>query len=226
MWDVKTAKSSWSVWTHRLFLRAAAALGLLGMLASASCGGAIPKTYYYTLQAPAPPPSNDPKTNFVLGVERLRAPEMLRDDRIVYYESPTQINFYQYHRWGADPAALLTEFLAQWLDGMGVFAQVRLLPGREPLDYALRGQVLSFEEVDYEGTTRARVALELTLVRSRDHKVVWSARSQKETPAGEKSVAAVASALSDSSHQLLREMLPGLVAQIEKDYQANSGQQP
>lgn len=223
---MKTAKSSWSVWRPRLFLRAAAALGLLGALVGASCGGAIPKTHYYTLQAPAPPPSNDPKTNFVLGVERCRAPEILRDDRLVYFESPTQMNFYQYHRWGSDPATMLTELLAQWLDGMGVFAQVRLLPSREPFDYVLRGQLLSFAEVDYEGAAKARVALELTLVRSRDHKVVWSARRQAESPVQEKGVAAVANALSASSHQLLREMLPGLVAQIEKEYQASSGQPP
>jgi ABC-type uncharacterized transport system auxiliary subunit len=155
MWEEKSAKSSWSVWRRRLLRRSAAALGLVGALVSASCGGALPKTHYYTLQAPAPPPSNDPRTNFVLGVERLRAPEMLRDDRIVYYESPTQMNFYQYHRWGSDPATMLAEFLAQWIDGMGVFAQVRLLPGREPLDYVLRGRLLSFEEVDYEGAKRA-----------------------------------------------------------------------
>jgi cholesterol transport system auxiliary component len=222
---VKSAKSWWSSWKRRLPWRLlAAVLGLGGALVSASCGGALPKTHYYTLQAPAPPPTNDPRTNFVLGVERFRAPQMLRDDRIVYYESPTQMNFYQYHRWGSDPATMLTEFLAQWVDGMGIFAAVRLLPSREPLDYTLGGQLMNFEEVDYEGATRARVALELTLVRSRDHKVVWSARRRAESPALDRSVAAVANALNASSHQLLREMLPGLVAQIEEDHRATSGQ--
>jgi ABC-type uncharacterized transport system auxiliary subunit len=89
-------------------------VGLLLALVSASCGS-VPKTYYYTLQMVAPPARNDPKTTFVLGVERFRAVEMLRDDRIVYYESPTEINFYQYHRWGSDPASLLSELALEWI---------------------------------------------------------------------------------------------------------------
>jgi len=160
----------------------------------------------------------------VLGVEHFRAAEMLRDDRIIYYESPTQMNFYQYHRWGSDPATMLTELAAQWLEDMEIFVQVRMLPVREPVDYILRGRVFSFEEVDYEGGGKARVNRELLLVRCPDHKVVWTARHQAETPIPEKGMAGVVSALNASTHQLLREVLPGLVAQVEQDLKAGQGQ--
>ena len=107
---------------------------------------------------------------------------ILRDDRIVYYVSPTQINFYQHHRWGSDPATLLSEFTAQWVDSSGVFTQVRMLPVRERVDYTLGGSVLSFEEVDSDGGAKVRLALALSLVRTSDHKLVWSGEQRQETP--------------------------------------------
>ena len=196
-------------------------LGLFAVVLSMSCGG-VPKTYYYTLQMPAPPARNDPKTTFVLGVEHFRAVEMLRDDRIVYYESPTEVNFYQYHRWGSDPASMLSELAAAWIQSAGAFADVRMLPTREPVDYILRGRLHNFEEVDYPEGGKGRVSLELTLLRLRDHKVVWSAEPLAETPVQEKGVAAVVRALNDSSQQLLRDALPGLIAQVEQDYKGHT----
>src|ERR1700694_3671313 len=92
-------------------------------LACSSCGS-LPSTNYYTLRVPPPPQSADPKTALALGVEHFRADEMLRDDRIVFYQSPTAMNFYEYHRWSSDPATLMTELTARWLDQMGVFSRV------------------------------------------------------------------------------------------------------
>jgi ABC-type uncharacterized transport system auxiliary subunit len=170
------------------------------------------------LQLPAAPASNEFKTEFVLGVEHFRAPEILRDDRIAYYVSPTQMNFYQYHRWGADPATLLSEFTAQWLESSGVFAQVKMLPARERVDYTLGGRVTSFEEVDSEGGTKVRLAVALSLVRTSDHKLVWSGEQRLETPLPEHDVEGVASAMNTSCTQALREMIPGLITQVEQDF--------
>lgn len=220
---MKIVASPWSAWALRFARRQAAACGLLMALMGASCGG-LPKTYYYTLRVPPPPPANDPKTNLVLGVERFRAPEVLRDDRIVFYESPTQLNFYQYHRWSSDPATMLTELVARRLDQMGVFAEVRRLPAREPVDYVLRGRLFNFEEVDYEAGVKARAALELTLVRARDGKVVWSVTRQAEGAVQEKGVPGVVKALDAASEQLLREALPALVAQAGREAKETSGQ--
>ncbi len=190
---------------------------MLAALACASCGS-LPKTNYYTLRVPPPPPGSDPKTTFALGVEHFRAAETLRDDRIVFYESPTQLNFYVYHRWSTDPATMLTEATARWLEESGVFARVQLLPSREPMDYVLKGRLYNFEEIDYEGGGKGRVSLELTLVRSRDRQVVWSAARHAERDAQGKGVPAVVDALNAASEQLLREVLPVLTAEVEREF--------
>lgn len=195
-----------------------AAIGVLAALLCASCGGSVPKTLYYTLEMAAPPlPADDSKTSFVLGVEHFRAPEILHDDRIVYYKSPTELSFYDYHRWSSNPATLLAQLVARRLRDSGTFAHVRLWPGREPVDYTLRGHLFNFDEVDYEGT-KGRVSLELTLVRWRDRKVVWSAKSQAERPAEGSGVAGVVKGINAASEELLHEVLPGLVAQVESDF--------
>jgi ABC-type uncharacterized transport system auxiliary subunit len=173
------------------------------------------------LQTPALPPPGDPKTPYVLGVEHFRAPQILRDDRIVYYLSPTEISFYEHHRWGSDPATLLSDFTAQWLESSGVFAQVKMAPLRERADYVLGGEVISFEEVDAEGGAKVRMALTLSLVRGSDHKLVWSGRQREEIPLQGSGVEGVATALNASCTQALGEMIPGLVAQVEHDFKSS-----
>jgi uncharacterized lipoprotein YmbA len=75
--------------------------------------------HYYTVQTPSAPAHADPRTKLVVGVERFRGPDIMRDDRIVYYQSPTQLNFYRQHRWSADPTAMLAELCQRWLEQTG-----------------------------------------------------------------------------------------------------------
>ena len=218
-----TVESSSNVWKRSFPARMWAVLGLLMAVFATGCGS-VPKTSYYTLQVPAVPAATDSRTNYILGIERFRAPEVLRDDRIAYYVSPTQMNFYQYHRWGSDPASLLSEYTAQWLESSGVFAQVKMLPARERVDYVLGGSVSNFEEVDSSGGGKVRLGMALSLVRMSDHKLLWSGEQHVETPLAEHGVEGVASALNTASAQALREMAPGLIAQVEQDFKASAGQ--
>ncbi|HZP03043.1 MAG TPA: ABC-type transport auxiliary lipoprotein family protein [Terriglobia bacterium] len=195
------------------------ALTLLPLL---SCGG-VPKTHYYSLRLPSAPATVDPQTPFILGVEHFRSAQVLRDDRIVYYESPVQMNYYEYHRRSSDPPTLLTEQAVRALRQMGVFLEVRILPTPEPLDYLLRGRVNNFEEVDDSSGGKGRVALELWLLRSRDHKVVWNATREVESAIQEAGVPGVVKALNASSERILKDVLSGLAAQVEKDFKASQG---
>jgi ABC-type uncharacterized transport system auxiliary subunit len=202
--------------------KARAAGWLAAAVLCTSCGGAH-AVHYYTLQMPAPAPVGDPRTNFVLGVQQFRAAEPLRDDRILYYESPTQLNFYQHHRWDTDPATMLAALVHRELQQTGVFAQVSLAPYLGNVDYILRGQVVSFSELDYQGGVKARVGLGLTLVHVPDHKVEWSAQRQVEKAVQDKGVPGVVNALNAATKQILDEMIPGIVGQVESDYRASHG---
>lgn len=219
---MKTAKLQLSACKKWLGFYAAVPLGFLALFL-AGCGGKIPATHYYTLKFPPPAPMADPKTALTLSIEPFRAAMSLRDDRIMYYESPTEFGYYEYHLWSPDPATLLTELTRRHLNQLAAFAHVHIAPTRERTDYVLRGHLMNFDELDYVPGGKARVALELRLVRTRDQKIVWSDRREVEHSIEGSGVAGVVDALSAASDQLLDETLPGLASAVEQESAASSG---
>jgi ABC-type uncharacterized transport system auxiliary subunit len=213
MRDMMIVKSASRV---RKILRSVFGAILAATVITCACGG-VPKTRYYTVAMPPPSAPTDSRTHFVLDIPRFQAPDVLRDDRILYYVTPTELNRYEYHRWSADPAEMMAELIARRLRGMEVFRQVRLFPRTTPGDYVLRGRLLDFEELDYEAGGRVRVSLELELLRARDHKVIWSGMRHSEQGIQGKGVANVVAALNTSADQVLNEVLPGLVAEVERE---------
>jgi cholesterol transport system auxiliary component len=189
---------------------------LAGILALGACGH-VPRTRYFTLSTPAPAPGVDSKTPFVLDVPRFQAAEGLRDDRILYFPAPTELNYYRYHRWVAQPADLMAELVADRLRGTGAFAEVRLFPREKPGDYILRGRLSHLEELDDQPGGRVRVGVALELIRSRDQKTVWKDRRVVVGEIPDKGVEGVVAALNASAGRLLDQMLPGLVTQAERD---------
>lgn len=204
------------------YFRTAIAL-ILPSLFLFGCGSKIPATHYYALRFPPPAPMTDPKTTLVLEIEPFKAAMNLRDDRITYYESPTEFSFYEYHRWSPDPATMLTELTRRRLNESEVFSHVRLIPSHEPSDYTLKGHLLNFDELDYEPGGKARVTLDLRLVRTSDKKTVWSDRREVTHSIEQSGVAGVVSALSAASDELLSEALPGLAAEVEREFKENPG---
>jgi ABC-type uncharacterized transport system auxiliary subunit len=191
-------------------------VAILAAVFLSACGG-VPDTHYYTVNLPAAAPAADAQTPLVLDVTRFQAAEPLRDDRILYYQSPTELNYYEYHRWSAEPVQLMAALVAQRLRASGVFVDVRLFPHSAPGDYVLRGRLLDFEELDYEPGGHARVALELVLLRGRDQKIVWSDTARSESEIQGKGVAAVVNALNASANQVIDKLLPAALAQVQHD---------
>ncbi|HEV2348667.1 MAG TPA: ABC-type transport auxiliary lipoprotein family protein [Terriglobia bacterium] len=219
---MKIAKLRSSIGNSYFGILAALPLWILALLA-VGCGGKIPATRYYSLRFPPPAPHTDPKTSLTLSIEPFRAAMSLRDDRIMYYESPTEFSYYEYHLWSPDPATLLAELTRRHLNEMAIFAHVHLAPSRGRVDYVLRGHLLNFDELDYVPGGKARVALELRLVRAKDQKIVWSDRREVEHSIEGSGVDGVVNALSAASDQLLSEALPGLAAEVESESAESSG---
>lgn len=215
MCRVKSAESPWSILKLRNHILKGCAVAAIAA-GVVSCGS-VPKTSYYSLRVPAVPAAATPRTTAVLGIERFGAPDALRNDRLVFYPSPTEVGFYDYHRWVADPASLLRENVAGRLRNSGLFADVVLLPARAESNYYLRGRVLHFEEVDYEGGVSGRAGLDLTLVRASDRQVVWSAAKDAKVMTTGQGHAAVVGALDAASDQVLSELVPLLLAKAEED---------
>lgn len=219
---MKNAKLLSSTTKSCLGLYSAIPLCFLAII-MAGCGGKIPSTHYYSLKFPPPTPPADPKTTKTLIIEPFRAAMSLRDDRIMYYESPTEFSYYDYHLWNPDPATLLAELTRRHLNELAIFAHVHLAPSHEHSDYVLRGHLLNFDELDYVPGGKARVALDLRLVRTKDQKVLWSDRREVEHSIDGSGVAGVVDALSAASDQLLNDALPALAEAVQRDVAESSG---
>jgi ABC-type uncharacterized transport system auxiliary subunit len=224
----KSAASRLKSWANRLRRRNALGSALLAAVLLAGCGG-VPRTHYYTLRTPPPPSAPPAKTNYVLQVEQLDAPDILRDDRIVYYTSPTELNFHQYHRWSSSPAALLSDLAVKYLAETGLFKGVYPYPAPVHADYTLRGRVLDFVEMDYEKDAngkaeKGRVGLALQLVRTEDNAVVWSIRKEVEVSAAKKGMHGVVEALNTASQELLRDAFSGIDQVMEHESAQEQGQ--
>jgi len=183
---------------------------LVVILGAAACGK-TPATNFYTIPLPAAKPASS-SAALQLGVDRPRAAHLLRQDRIVYFTSNNELNYYQYHRWAEPPVFLVQSALIRHLQGAGLFDNVVPYRAQKGLDYVLRGRLLAMEEVDGPGGVTARFGLEIELVRQKDNQVVWTGRAGREKSVASKSVDAVVEAMGAAANESLDELAGSLRA--------------
>lgn len=191
----RTTRNTIQVMAGRAKLAAAAA-GLAGLLA-AGCGAARPN-HYYQLSIPpdaatnmAPQPNALPVT---ILIGRITAPELYREDAIVYNTGSETMGTYEYHRWAEPPTQMIPELLLRELRASGRYRNVVLLRSDIHGDFLLHGHLFDFKEVE-KGSGLARVTLELELRNIKTGTMVWSHFYSHDEPAEGKTVDAIVSAL-------------------------------
>ena len=151
------------------------ALALMGIItALTGCGGKIKYPNYYTLNLPAPPDPPAPESvRTSIAVREFQSPGYLRQGPIVYRSTPEEIGFYEYHRWAADPRALVTNAVIDHLRASGQFALVTMYDGRPDRDYVFTGKLEKLEEVDYDAGVKVEVAISAQIIRAKTGATVW-----------------------------------------------------
>ena len=193
-------------------------LAALAVLLTAAACGKAPQTNFYTIDLPAPSEVGAAPAAVQVGVDRPRASHLLRQDRIVYFTTGKELNFYQYHRWAEPPVFLVQSALIRQLRSAGLFDNVVPYRAQKGLDYVVRGRLLAMEEVDTPGGVTARFGLELELVRQKDAQVVWSGRATRERPVATNSVEAVVEAMGSCVQESLDELtrsMSGALGRLE-----------
>jgi len=176
-----------------------------GLLTLGCGGGSLTGGRTYTLRLPDSPPPAGAASNLVIGVEQFSAVAPLNDWRILKYESPTQLKYYEEDQWVSQPTTMIPELAARYLERMGIARQAGVLPWVEKMDYVLQGQILSFEEVDIEDQHAARVAIELTLLRFPKREVVWTGTFRAQQTVAGDNVPATVEALSVATQNVLKD---------------------
>ena len=189
---------------------------VMGLLAA--CGSVRgPATQYYKLDIPPAPAPPGPSEQASLRIEPFRAPGFLRQDRIVYRPSPTEVGFYEYHRWAEQPSDTVTKALADQLTKRRLFQSVEVSDAEDKADYVLKGSIDRLQEVDYAGNVRVQVSISAALEDSAQQQEIWSSTASSECVVAKSDVQAVVAAMGQASQQsILR-----LMTDVTKFVQAN-----
>lgn len=186
---------------------------LFTALLMSGCGKVRYPDYYTLAVAPSPPQAgNGERAPGSLAVRDFETPAYLRQGRIVYRKSPTEIGFYEYHRWVNNPGAIVTTAMIDALRSSDLFSQVDLYASHVKADFQLRGRLERLEEIDYGGRVRVEVKLSAQLVNMRTASTVWSGE-QAESVSVEK--ATVNSVVTEMTHAT-QKCINGLLADMRQ----------
>lgn len=187
-------------------------LTLIASAVAVSCG--TPRTNYYRLHYPIAENAAGAATDGTLEVERFRAAQLLRQDRIVYSTAEQQLNYYQYHRWGDDPTNMVTNLIVRELASRRLFKDVRMGRSEREADYTLRGRLMALEEMDRGPGVSARVVLEYELVKAKTGAIIWSGRAERERPVPSKDVPRVVEELNQAAREAIGQLADGIAQAI------------
>jgi ABC-type uncharacterized transport system auxiliary subunit len=162
-----------------------------GFLFMTSC---VPhRVQYYQLSTSAQPVAAA-ETGPVILVGRIATPQALQDGRIRYREGLNEVGAYEYHRWTDPPGILVKDSLIHVLRATGKFKSVQEAGSSANGDYAVRGKLLEFSELDGNGIT-TRVSLDLELREVKTGRLVWNQVLTHDDPVQAKKVADVVQSL-------------------------------
>jgi ABC-type uncharacterized transport system auxiliary subunit len=151
------------------------------------------RVQYYQLSTMAKPVA-PPETGPVILVGRIATPQALQDGRIRYREGLNEVGAYEYHRWTDPPGILVKDSLIQVLRATGKFKAVQEATSSAGGDYAVRGKLLEFSELDGNGIT-TRVSLDLELREVKTGRLVWNQILTHDDPVQAKKVSDVVQSL-------------------------------
>lgn len=197
----------------RLACAARLAVVAAALLAPGACGGGseVPRDSFYRLDVPAPERSfAEPPLAGVVEVARLAGDGVVNDRAIAYSGEAGKLQQYSYHYWVESPTQLVQDALVAALRDSGAAGRAATPAMRLRPDYLVQGKLHRFEQVIEGEGARGIVALELSVTRARDGRLVLLETYRSEAAAADASVRAAVAAL----RRAVAEALGGLLADL------------
>jgi ABC-type uncharacterized transport system auxiliary subunit len=192
-----------------------AAIGLITAIALivgllSGCGSSRPAKYYQlTVPTDAGAVEKADAVPVRLLIGELMTTHLYREDRIVYGNGPEQLGTYEYQRWAEPPTEMIQEILLRELRATGHYRAVHVRRSNMPGDFAIRGRLYDFKEVEGSGIS-TRVTLELEMRDLKTGATVWSHYYTHDEPASGKDVPAIVAALDKNVQGAVKEIVENL----------------
>jgi len=181
---------------------------IVGLLSG--CGSARPAKYYQlTVPTDAGAVEKADAVPVRLLIGELMTTHLYREDRIVYGNGPEQLGTYEYQRWAEPPTEMIQEILLRELRATGHYRAVHVRRSNKPGDFAIRGRLYDFKEVEGSGIS-TRVTLELEMRDLKTGATVWNHYYTHDEPASGKDVPAIVAALDKNVQAAVKEILENL----------------
>lgn len=181
---------------------------MVGLLSG--CSAARPSKYYQlTVPADAGAVEKADAVPVTLLLGQLATSHLYREDRIVYGNGAEQLGTYEYQRWAEPPTEMIQEVLLRELRSSGRYRAVHYRRSNMQGDFALRGNLYDFKEVD-GGQMSARVTLELEMRDLKSGATVWTHYYTHDEPASGKDVPALVTALDKNVQRGVKEVVESL----------------
>jgi len=181
---------------------------MVGLLSG--CRAARPSKYYQlTVPADAGAVEKADAVPVTLLLGQLMTSHLYREDRIVYGNGAELLGTYEYQRWAEPPAEMIEEVLLRELRASGRYRAVHYRRSNMQGDFALRGRLYDFKEVD-GGQMSARVTLELEMRDLKNGATVWTHYYTHDEPTSGKDLPAVVAALDKNVQRGVKEVVESL----------------
>jgi cholesterol transport system auxiliary component len=178
------------------------------------------KIDYYSLEYDPPRISDQQLVSHVIKVAQFSVSPIYNTRKIIYRDEAYKRTAYGYHKWQANPAELVTYFLARDMQQSGLFKAVVTHNNRFPHAYVLGGNVDEFLESDLANGWQADLSLNIILISEHEtdacKKIVFQKSYHISKPCRQKNPQALAeamsAAMSEASAQIISDIynrLPG-----------------
>jgi len=200
--------------------RLVALSAFISALLLAGCGGKIRYPQYYVLEIPPAPrvAATRPRLPGAVGVRRFETPSYLRQGRIVYRQAPVEVGFYEYHRWAAEPATMVTSAVIDSLRSSQLFSFVEPDNGQGREDYLMSGRLEQLEEIDSADGVRVTAKLSAELLDLRTGSTVWTGEGTETLRVETRTVNSVVVEMSHAVEKCVED----LVASLNQRFPATS----
>ena len=193
---------------HGWFGRTALALVTMGL--AAGCAASRPINYYQlTVPGAVAPPSQPPlPVTIIVGLPA--APDLYRDNRLVYSVGDQKLGAYEYERWVAPPPELIRDVILRNLRASGRYAGIYTPQSKAAGDYMLRTRLYEFKEQDSGTNLVGRLVMDAELQNSRTGATVWQSYYNHDVPISAKTLPDVVAALNTNVQMAANDIDAGI----------------
>ncbi len=190
---------------------AAAALVVVVLVGLGGCGSTKPSKYYQlTVPGGGAPAVSAAAAPVTIIVGRPLASDLYKETQLVYSVGAQQMGTYESERWVGPPPMMIQEVFLRELRVSGHYQGVYYPESNVVGDYALRGRLYDFKEVDSGGSIVTRLTMDMELRNLKTGTVVWTLYYTHDEPVSAKTIPAVVESLNSNVQRAAGEISTGL----------------